>query len=194
MEALPLELQEQIFAYLLSRKDLKWVIKLPVSTLSERTDVYNLRLTSRRIHTGVSQSFVRIIQDVPTECREKSLKHLAALIELPAISSNLTCLTLNTCKLFNIKGTIEDDAEMNHRASWLKERLEAELVAIIHKVPRIQHLVCVVEAIRGCSTKGRSARIDKNVAQGPDPMQVSTSSSTFLTNTSVPSLPPHTHY
>lgn len=80
MENLPLELHQQIFAHLLPRKDRKEAITLPVSTKAERSDVYNLRLTNRQISARGSWSFVDIIEDVPTECQEKHLGNLAALV------------------------------------------------------------------------------------------------------------------
>lgn len=176
METLPIELQEQMFAHLIPHQDLKELVTLPISSRPQRTDIYNLRLTSRRIHMGAWQSFAVIVQDVPSECREKSLKHMTALVELPNISNALTCLTLNTCKLFLTDKTEDEDDEMKLRDTWLQENLCSELEAIIRKAPRLRQLVCVVEAIRGCSMIHGQERNDimaRRVALGTDPMHVS---------------------
>jgi hypothetical protein len=165
MEALPLELLHQIFASILSHQPLAQVTVLPVSTLPERNDIYNLRLASRRIRTAASQSFIQIVQDVPTECRQQSLVHLAALLKLEDIGSKLTCLTLNTCKLF-VTDPSQDAIDL--RRTWLKGKLYKELVAIICSAPRIHSLACVVEATLGVPPP----QVQQEDKLGPDPMRV----------------------
>jgi hypothetical protein len=95
MEALSLNLQEQIFAYLLSRQGPGHLVSLPVSTLLERTNIDNVELTSRLLRTTTLQSLVRILEDVPTECSEESFdEDLATLVELPHVCGKLICRSL----------------------------------------------------------------------------------------------------
>jgi hypothetical protein len=149
MDALPLELREQIFGHLLSRQNLEKLVALPVSTYAERNDIYNLRLTSKRICEGATPSFVSIVQDVPTDCKEESLKNLAALVELPEVCSTMTCLTLNACMLFLQGSHIDCNTEIDLRATWLQEKLHTALVSIIQKAPRLHSMVCIPEGLRG---------------------------------------------
>lgn len=177
METLPLELREQIFAHLLSRKDRKEIITLPVSIPSERNDVYNLRMTSRRISAGGSQAFVDIIEDVLTKCEEESLGNLAALVALPGVSNTLTCLSLSTRKTFFARDitTVRDDS----RKSWLQANLYNRLVVIMRQMPRLRHLVCLIDAFRPMEAPslatGPSGTRDEviNMVAGPDPLLVS---------------------
>jgi hypothetical protein len=148
MDFLPLELREQIFSHLLSRQNLEKLVALLVSTKSERTDIYNLRLTSKRIYEGTLQSFVNIVQDIPTDCKEESLNNLAALVGLPEVCSTMTCLALNTCMLFFLGSQVGCNAEIDLRATWLQGKLHTALVSIIQKAPRLQSVVCILEGIR----------------------------------------------
>jgi hypothetical protein len=144
MDRLPLELHEQIFSHLLSHEPREQLVALPASTDSERSDIYNLRLTSRHICLGASRSFVNIVQDVPTQCRKESLNYLAALVEIPSISSQLTCLALSTDKLsrlYDADCLTEDHADMDVLLAWLQDELHASLVSIMQKASRVRHLV-----------------------------------------------------
>jgi hypothetical protein len=154
MDTLPLELREQIFGYLLSRQDLEQVVMLPVSTKFERIDIYNLRLTSKRMCEGAAQTFASIVQDVPTECREESLNNLAALLDLPDVCKVMTCLALNTCKMSPPKDVVDGDTLIDLRALWLQEKLSIALVTIIRKAPQLRSLACTYEDIRGLNKDG----------------------------------------
>jgi hypothetical protein len=151
MDQLPLELYEHIFSYLLSQKHREQLVALPVSTKSERTDIYNLRLTSRRICMGASQLLLNILQDVATQCKENSFRHLAALVDIPTIASNMTCLTLRTEESSRecVSDSLVDDfSVIDRRIAWMQEDLHSSLVSIIQKAPRIRHLIYVLDENR----------------------------------------------
>jgi hypothetical protein len=151
MDQLPLELYEHIFSYLLSQKHREQLVALPVSTKSERTDIYNLRLTSRRICMGASQLLLNILQDVATQCKENSFRHLAALVDIPTIASNMTCLTLRTeesSRECDSDSLVDDFSVIDRRIAWMQEDLHSSLVSIIQKAPRIRHLIYVLDENR----------------------------------------------
>jgi hypothetical protein len=166
MQTLPLELHEHIFTYVLPHIGQKDVTAAPVYDKAERIDVYNVRLTSQRLRTGASTAFVRIVGHIPTECTPDSLQKLASLVALPEIGDSLGCLTLNTCKAFYGPGHV-----MNAHAAWLRDMLEQNLLAIFEKLPRLRHLRCVVEAIRGVRNLGMYLK--GHVSMATDPMRVS---------------------
>jgi hypothetical protein len=141
MDSLPPELREQIFNSLLPLPDQGQLIALPSSTKSERNNIYNLRLTSKRTYQETFQAFMNLVQDVPTRCTEKSWENLAALIELPHVCKSMTRLALITSKLHLSREGQGDDC----RHSWLREQLPAVLRSIIRKAPRLRSLVCTFE-------------------------------------------------
>jgi hypothetical protein len=176
MEALPLELRQHISAYLLPHHDRCQLVALPTTTSVERDSVYNLRLTCRRTHEGAWQVFSRIVEDVPTECREESLRNLEFLVALPGVSSNVTCLALNAYKLYDTRKQWREDLEQEtfHRQLWLKQMLARQLRAIVGRAGRLCHLICVLERLRPASFE-RSLRLERHLQSIPDPMHVSCS-------------------
>ncbi|KAH7085927.1 hypothetical protein BKA63DRAFT_29169 [Paraphoma chrysanthemicola] len=144
MEALPLELRQHIFAYLLPHHERSEVTVLPTTTTVERHDVYSLRLTSRRSYEGAWPVFTRIIEDIPTECKEESILNLEALVDMADVSSHLTCLSISTCVLF-LTGDQSKQAreeKVSKRSAWLRLALEQRLAAVIGKAGRLRHAIC----------------------------------------------------
>ena len=157
LETLPLEIHEQIFAYLVPRQRHKNLACLDPDYWNEkeRPDIYNVRLTCRRLRTAALQTFVWILEDLPTKCQEKTLRNLAALLESPEISSRLTYLTLspyqlftgdNYCTPFSVYVDSHRD-EFHARCAWLRDTLSETLGAIIRLAPKIRHLVCLIVTI-----------------------------------------------
>lgn len=124
METLPFELHEQIFANLLTHVPRARRIESPTSNESERRGVYNLRLTSHQLYEAGWQALLQMIEDVPTHCSVTGLRHLAALAELLHVSSKLTCLTLNTCKLICTSSANYEAQSIEARAIWLQDVLK----------------------------------------------------------------------
>jgi len=159
LETLPLEIHEHIFAYLVPRQRHKNLACLDINhyNQNERPDIYNIRLTCRRLREAAFQTFVWILEDLPTTCQERALQNLAALLELPEISNRLTYLTLSPYHLFTGKffpysyflDLTEDDRrdEFPARCAWLRETFPETLVAIVRLAPKIRHLVCVLASI-----------------------------------------------
>jgi hypothetical protein len=118
----------------------------------------------------------RIVEDVPTECREESLRNLEALIELPGVSNNMTRLALNAYKLhITSKQWMEDlERETFHRQLWLKQMFARQLRAIIGKAGRLCDLICVLERLRPASFEW-SLSLELHLQSIPDPMHVSCS-------------------
>jgi hypothetical protein len=175
MDQLPLELYEHIFSYLLSQKHREQLVALPVSTKSERTDVYNLRLTSRRVCMGASHLLSDILQDVPTQCKEDSLIKLAALVEIPTVSRTLTCLTLKSegfSHQWNSDSLADDFSDINRQLAWVQENLHSGLAAIIQKASRIRHIIYVLEEDRWAKVLRRRMRYKLWRGQEPIPFHV----------------------
>lgn len=152
MDALPLELRQEIFSHLLPPIDRTALTTTPVISKTERTDVYSLRLVSRRMNSGTSHAFVKIVENVPTECREDSLGKLANLVALAHVGKHITCLTLNTCRLFiteTISKRTSVEREVQERFQWFISSLTEQLVSILHETPRLRHLTCILEIFRG---------------------------------------------
>jgi len=156
LETLPLEIHEQIFAYLVPRQRHRNLACLDIDhyNQNERPDIYNIRLTCRHLREAALQTFVWILEDLPTTCQERTLQNLAALLELPEISSRLTYLTLSPFHLFTGKffpysyflDLTEDDRrdEFPARCAWLRDTFPRTLAAIVCLAPKIRHLVCVI--------------------------------------------------
>ncbi|KAF1934754.1 hypothetical protein EJ02DRAFT_167255 [Clathrospora elynae] len=143
METLPLELREQITSFLLPRANRKAITAAPFSSKAERTDIYNLRLTSHRINAGASQAFLKVIGDVPTKCTKSSLHSLANLVALEDVGKHITTLAFNTCALFlGEKKRYLNDIRFSafERSLWITTTLGDELVKILRKTPRLRHL------------------------------------------------------
>lgn len=158
MEALPLELQEHIFSYLLPYIDYATITAVPVSSDAERLAVYNLRLTSRIINAGATNAFVQVIEDVPTRCTQEGLQNLAELTELPGLSQKITRLAFNTSKLYI--GRSHEEQTLDYvrlmssvRDAWLKVGFQEDLSTILQRVPRFEHLVCLPSLISGVAVE-----------------------------------------
>ena len=183
LETLPLEIHEQIFAYLVPRQRHKNLACLDPDyrNAKERQDIYNIRLTCRRLRTAALQTFVWILEDLPTKCQEGTLRKLAALLELPDISSRLTYLTLSPYHLFTDCYThhlrvIADiqRVEFHARCAWLRDSLLETLVAIIRLAPKIRHLVCVIACLSlRYDDGGEDAWVGTVYSEAIDPMHVS---------------------
>ena len=180
MEFLPLELHEQIFAYLLApRRDWTNIVAVPVSARTDRTDIYNLRLTSRRVNIAALQSFAQIVGDVPTECREESVRRLTNLIALEEVSKTITNLTFNTCKLvITQKQTLTQlNTKCYQHDEWIIYTFRDEVLAILRKTPQLRHMVCFLEAMRGSRILGfgggQMVALESTVRDVSDPLHVS---------------------
>jgi hypothetical protein len=186
MQALPSELQLQIFAYLLPAQDLRDLVAVPISGKSQRADIYNVRLTCRLLRNLVSSFFVRIIEDVPTECIEASMQRLASLVALPEIGEQLKCLTINNCKIFISDERKPTFLEVNARDEWLRSTFRHMFLDIASKIPNVRHLVYSVEAVRNSRAykavhmRARASNEEMNLYECydkvrwiPDPMYVS---------------------
>lgn len=175
METLPIELHEQIFANLLTHVPRARRIESPASNESERRGVYNLRLTSHQLYEAGWQALLQIIEDVPTHCSVTGLRHLAALADLPHVSSKLTCLTLNTCKLICTSRANYEAQSIEARAIWLQDVLKDELVLIMRKLSHIRHVECAIQSISALGEGigyERFFDVQMMVAAGPDPLHV----------------------
>jgi len=183
LETLPLEIHEQIFAYLVPRqrhRDL-YCLDSAYWNEKERPDIYNVRLTCRRLRTAALQTFVWILEDLPTKCQENTLRNLAALLELPEIASRLTYLTLSPYHLFmadrysdSLDVIIDSPKDEFHaRCAWLRDTLSETLVAIIRQAPKIRHLVCVVASLSLTFNQGEHAWVGTIWSEAIDPMHVS---------------------
>jgi hypothetical protein len=170
MEALPLELQEQIFSRLFPGHDRKQLVALPVSSASERANVYSIRLTSRRFRIAASRAFGKLVEDVPTSCSEKSMRSLAALVEQPDISRNLECLSLKVSKVLIWNDDIFTRSAVAQRMAWAQRYFKEELLSIVTKAPRLRHMICIVQALTWHIFHGH---LREEAQEGPDPMQVS---------------------
>lgn len=179
METLPLELREEICSYLLHHIDRTAIVAVPASSKAERDDIYSLRLTSKRINTGASQAFVQIVGDIPTECTEESLNSLLRLVELTVVGKTVTCLTFHACKLhITEKKTLKElNVHCYQREKWVRFNLCSKLSAILRSTPRLRHLTCILEAMRGSGILqfggGQMFALERNVQDMFDPMQVS---------------------
>jgi hypothetical protein len=149
MDSLPLELCEQIFSNLIPLPDPKQLVALPSSTKSGRSDIYNLRLTSKRIYQGAFQSFVSLVQDVPTQCTEESWEKFGKLIELPNICNSMTRLALSISKLriLSSRESLKGNPQTDSHVTWLKEQLPVVLVSIVRKAPRLRSLVYTLNGL-----------------------------------------------
>lgn len=151
MDTLPLELHEHIFSYLLPSRDLKELLTVPASTDKQRADVYHIRLANRRLRSSISSSFIRVIEDVPTECTDESMQKLASLVAIPEVGDKMTCLTMNSCKEFSTQKHNKFAhfcEEIDTEPAWLNDSLRQNLISVVQKAPRICHLICVLEIIR----------------------------------------------
>ena len=184
LETLPLEIHEHIFAYLVPRQRHKNLACLDPDYWSEqeRPDIYNIRLTCRRLRTAAWQTFVWILEDLPTKCQEGTLRNLAALLELPEISTRLTYLTLSPYHLFTEEGythhlsVIADSRrdEFHAHCAWLRGTRSETLVAIIRLAPKIRHLVCVIASLSlTFNDAGEKAWVGTVYSEAVDPMHVS---------------------
>ena len=179
MELLPLELHEQIFAYVLRpRKDWTNILTAPVSAKPERDAIYRLRLTSRRINIATLQSFVQIIGDMPRECSEESISNLINLLALEQVSQTITCLTFSFCKLvITEKQTL---TQLNARCleidQWIQHKFHYEVLDALAKLPQLHHVVCFLEAMRGSYRLGfgggQMATLERSVRGVSDPFLV----------------------
>lgn len=169
MDTLPLELHELIVSFLLPHQDVLHPAALPVSTALERSDIYSTRLTCQPFRDAASSTFIRIVQDVPTSCREEGLRNLNALLDLPDVSRKLTCLTLRTSRLFIKPDEVQTRCGATKRVKWANCYLEKELLSILKKLPQLCHVRCVLQAAFDCFT-GPAIRIA--MRDSPDPMQV----------------------
>lgn len=169
MDALPVELCEQIFAYILPITDQKKIVPLPVSTKLQRIAIYNLRLSCQRLHALAWPSFIRIIEDVPTTCSEKCMHYLASLIALPEIYNGLTCLALKDDR--RLPQLIAHD-------SWLRGNFLRNLVDVMTKIVQFRHLICVMET-NWLVTRDARVQMICDLDGCPDPMSVSVTLSTI---------------
>jgi hypothetical protein len=182
MESLRRKLHEQIFDYLLSPQDLEQLFALPVSTQLERSDIYNIRLTSKRLHVSASRSFLCVFQDILADLRAELLSKLAALVALPDPSDTSAYLTFNTHKMFLKMGMEDMDevrAEIDGRSAWLLDHLRTTLVSIMRTAPRVRRLICRVEGCRITGAIPRAVRsantssIIRCLALMPEPLHMS---------------------
>jgi hypothetical protein len=191
LEVLPLEIHESIFAYLLPHQHHKELPTLDHDYRYEkaRPDIYNVRLTSRRLRAAAFQAFVWILEDLPTKFQEKTLGNLAALLELPEISSRLTYLSLLPYHLFTNETYSYNvyiiahysKAEFHARCAWLRDTLPETLVATIRKAPRLRHLVCVIAPLRiDFEDAEEPTYVGATSSEATDPMHVSPA--TYPTN------------
>jgi len=189
LETLPLEIHEQIFAYLVPRQRHKNLACLDPDYWNEkeRPDIYNIRLTCRRLRTAAWQTFVWILEDLPTKCQEVTLRNLAALLESPEISSRLTHLTLSPyhlftgdCYSYSLSVIVDSQRDEFHaRCAWLRDTLSETLVAIIRLAPKIRHLVCVIASLSlTFNDEGEDAWVGTVYSEVVDPMHVSPNSQT----------------
>jgi hypothetical protein len=148
MDALPLEIREHISLYLLPPVDQKAITSTHAYSRAERANVYSLRLVNRRMNLGTLHSFVRAIEDVPTQDNDRSLRCLASLIALPDVRKNITSLAFSACKLYISKHTPQDEyvQEITELAIWLGRVFQEELVNILRQTPRLRHLTCLLGA------------------------------------------------
>lgn len=178
MNALPLELREIICSYLFPPIDRVNAASAPTSSEVERTAIYNLRLTSQRMKDATSFVFLKVIQDVPRQCTETSLYNLWNLIHLTSGGSRITSLTFSSCKLnFTERMTWKEVHEFAARRRGFIEQSLAHYLGFIFAVtPRLRHLVCCFEAVRGSDAPelGDSHYKLTRIADEeiPDPMQV----------------------
>ena len=174
METLPLELQHEIFAHLFL--DVDWAAaQEPEEKLkASRTDVYNVRLTCRRIHAGASHVFVKIIEEVPTYCAEKRLDNLARLVALPGVGEHVTCLTITTCKLFIANDWISWQQLQNtsSRDQWLSKRMRMVLLPIFRNTVNLRGLTFLHELVHVTKDPGLISRSEIDI-QSLDPIHVS---------------------
>ena len=184
LETLPLEIHEQIFAYLVPRQRHRNLGFLDPDYYNrkERLDIYNIRLTCRRLRMAALQTFVWILEDLPTKCQENTLRNLAALLESPEISSRLTYLTLSPYHLFTEEGythhlSVMADSqrdEFHAHCAWLRDTRSETLVAIIRLAPKIRHLVCVIASLHPTiNDEGEDAWVGTVYSEADDPMHVS---------------------
>jgi hypothetical protein len=131
MENLPVELLEQIIAHLLPRCARTSLIEVPISQPQERSDVYSVRSTNRRLHSIAWPLFMNILEDKPTKCTESSLQNLRSLVANPPNGDRLTCLTIDTGRASQLTFSRQD-----------ARILDSDLRSIISKVPNVRHLVC----------------------------------------------------
>jgi hypothetical protein len=157
MDSLPLELFEQIFSNLLPLPDPKQLVALPCSTKSGRSDIYNLRLTSKRTCQGAFQSFVSLVQDVPTQCTEESWENFGKLVELPNVCNSMTCLALSVSKLRILSSheSLKGNTQTDSHVTWLEEQLLVVLVSIVRRAPRLRSLIYT---LNGLWTHGNEKR------------------------------------
>jgi hypothetical protein len=149
MNALPLEILEHISLYLLPPVDRKFVTSTHAYSNADRADVYNLRLVSRFVNLGALYSFIRAVEDVPTQDNDRSLRSLASLVALPDVRKNITSLSFSACKLYVSEHKPQDIyvQEMSERSAWLKRVFRKELVNILRQTPRLRHLTCLLGAL-----------------------------------------------
>jgi hypothetical protein len=193
MEALPLELREHISSFVFPRiSQTGAVADVPVSYQASKIDVYNLRLTSHRMNEGAQKAFVRMIEDVPTQCTEQSLLKLGRAIALVG-GHNITHLTFNMCKLYaeetstprlNMQRIFE---EAHKRTAWIRGALQGAVAHIFGEASRLKHLTLVSEMVHwtlpangqvyragpGVFSMGREIPAEEEAARMPDPLKVS---------------------
>ncbi|CAI6342381.1 unnamed protein product [Periconia digitata] len=148
METLPIELGEMICSWFIPGFDNTEVMKAPVSSKSERIDIYHFRLTSRSLNAGASTAFAKIVEDIPTNCEERSLSRLSELVALPHVGKRITCLTFNTSKLSLKQNISERELRdlMMSRQNWTMTHLRQALVLVLRKTPWLRCLRAVLEA------------------------------------------------
>lgn len=155
MDAIPLELHEQIFEYLVPLYDLKEITTLPTYTKEQRRDIYNIRLTNRRLRTHSTLHFVRIVQDVPTGCTNNSMQKLASLVTMPGVGEKMTCLSLNDFAQVIVQREKEDgDWEFRVVPEWIRESLPEILRNVVSGMPLLHHLVCIMDPPNWPKTSG----------------------------------------
>ncbi|OAL46170.1 hypothetical protein IQ07DRAFT_603554 [Pyrenochaeta sp. DS3sAY3a] len=151
MDALPLELRERICSYLFPPIDRINAVSAPTSSEVERTAIYSLRLTSQRMKDATSFVFLKVIQDIPRQCTETSLYNLWNLIHLTGNGSQITALTFTSCKLnFSERTTWSQVFELvDEQCEFIEHSLARYLCFIFAITPRLRHLVCCFEWVRG---------------------------------------------
>jgi hypothetical protein len=195
MEALPLELRQHISSFVfpqISRTGGVADVRVSYTYQASKTDVYNLRLTSRRMNDGAQKAFIRTIEDVPTQCTEQSLLKLGRVITLVG-GQNITHLTFNMCKLYAEEtSTSRLDMqrifeEAQERTAWIEGVLQGAVAHIFGEASRLKHLTLVSEMVHwtlpangqvypagpGVFSIGRKIPADEVAARMPDPLKVS---------------------
>lgn len=154
MDALPLELYEQIFEYLVPVYDVREIVTLPTYTKEQRQDIYNIRLTSRWLQRHSTLHFTRVIQDVPTGCMNLGMQKLASLAKTPGVGEKMTCLSLNGFAQVIVHKKSEDgDRQFRVVPEWLRESFPEILRKVLSDMPLIRDLVCIMNCLDWANTE-----------------------------------------